>query len=226
MVHEYLKKKGLSTDDIFSEQGIVQLNGIVYKGENNTWLDGNKALIKNKISQYKKEGITNCIIYPVFNFYSVFSGIVIRKFGDSKHDSFFIDSPETKKGSLLYNLNNCYNDIALKDEVYITEGIPDCVAIKKAGIKNVVSILGTNLSKKQLCLILRYTKNIILALDADSGGSLAGKKIKFNYSKYANFKSVNIIGDPDEYIFKNGINAFTKSVKSDDDILMQRLYNG
>ncbi len=88
----------------------------------------------------------------------------------------FLNSPETplfNKGRLLYGLDRARKAIRSADQVVIVEGYFDVIALHQAGFENVVSPMGTALSEDQVRLIKRYTRRILLALDADTAGQKA-----------------------------------------------------
>src|SRR6185295_19476080 len=47
----------------------------------------------------------------------------------------------------------------------------DAIAAHEHGFANVVASMGTALTERQVALIKRYTRNLVLALDADAAGS-------------------------------------------------------
>jgi DNA primase len=55
----------------------------------------------------------------------------------------------------------------------IVEGYLDVIALHQAGFMNVVSPMGTALTEEQMFLIKKYTRRIVLALDADAAGEKA-----------------------------------------------------
>lgn len=88
----------------------------------------------------------------------------------------FLNSPQTvlfDKGRLLYGLDHARKAIRVEDQVVIVEGYLDVVALHQAGFENVVSPMGTALSEPQLALLKRYSRRMILALDADAAGDKA-----------------------------------------------------
>lgn len=88
----------------------------------------------------------------------------------------FLNSPQTPlfdKGRLLYGLDQARKSIRAKDQVVIVEGYLDIIAVHQAGFTNVVSPMGTALTEDQLRLLKRFTRRIVLALDADAAGEKA-----------------------------------------------------
>ncbi len=88
----------------------------------------------------------------------------------------FLNSPDTSlfnKSRLLYGLDRARKAIRSADQVVIVEGYFDVIALHQAGFENVVSPMGTALSEDQVRLLKRYTRRILLALDADTAGQKA-----------------------------------------------------
>jgi DNA primase len=88
----------------------------------------------------------------------------------------FLNSPQTAlfdKGGLLYGLDKARKAIHSADKVVLVEGYMDVIALHQAGFTNVVSPMGTALSEQQLRLLKRFTRNMVLALDADAAGDKA-----------------------------------------------------
>lgn len=88
----------------------------------------------------------------------------------------FLNSPQTElfdKGRLLYGLDKARRAIRTQDQVVIVEGYLDVVALHQAGFANAVSPMGTALTAHQLKLLKRFTRRIVLALDADAAGDQA-----------------------------------------------------
>ncbi len=88
----------------------------------------------------------------------------------------FLNSPQTDlfdKGRLLYGLDRARKPIRAQDQVVIVEGYLDVIALHQGGFTNTVSPMGTALTEDQLRLLKRFTRRIILALDADAAGEKA-----------------------------------------------------
>jgi DNA primase len=82
-------------------------------------------------------------------------------------------SPIFDKGANLYALDRAREPIRRSGSAVIVEGYMDVIAAHQHGIDNVVASMGTALTERQMGVLKRYTKNLILALDADPAGSEA-----------------------------------------------------
>lgn len=88
----------------------------------------------------------------------------------------FLNSPQTvlfDKGKLLYGLDQARRSIRTLDQAVIVEGYLDVIALHQHGYTNVISPMGTALTEHQLRLLKRFSRRIVLALDADAAGEKA-----------------------------------------------------
>ncbi|MCC6146820.1 MAG: DNA primase [Anaerolineaceae bacterium] len=88
----------------------------------------------------------------------------------------FLNSPQTAvfdKGRLLYGLDLARKTIRSQDQAVIVEGYLDVILLHQSGFSNAVSPMGTALTEHQLRMLKRYTRRIIMALDADAAGEKA-----------------------------------------------------
>ncbi len=77
------------------------------------------------------------------------------------------------KGGMLYALDRAHDGIRGEGCAVIVEGYMDVIAAHQRGFDNVVATMGTSLTERQVRLLKRQTRNIVLALDADAAGSEA-----------------------------------------------------
>jgi DNA primase len=88
----------------------------------------------------------------------------------------YLNSPQTAlfdKSGLLYGLDKARKSIRSLDQAVIVEGYLDVIAPYQAGFTNLVSPMGTALNERQLQMLKRYTRRMVLALDADAAGEKA-----------------------------------------------------
>lgn len=116
----------------------------------------------------------NKLMFPISDERNRIIGFGARVLDDSEPK--YINSPQTplfdKSGS-LYGIEKAVQKIREKDEVIIVEGYMDVITTHQNGFTNVVASMGTAINEKQINLIKRFTKNVKLALDADSAGEEA-----------------------------------------------------
>ncbi len=88
----------------------------------------------------------------------------------------YLNSPQTvvfDKGRLLYGLDKARKAIRMQDQAIIVEGYMDVIGLHQAGFENAVSPMGTAVSEYQLRTLKRFSRRIVLAMDADLAGSQA-----------------------------------------------------
>lgn len=83
-------------------------------------------------------------------------------------------SPVFDKSRLLFGLDVARQAISHTETAVIVEGYMDVIQAHQAGFANVVAQMGTALTEAQLHLLVpRYTRRVVLALDADAAGQNA-----------------------------------------------------
>ncbi|MFB6257738.1 MAG: DNA primase [Flavobacteriales bacterium] len=105
-----------------------------------------------------------------------FGGRLLRK--DQKAPK-YLNSPESPiydKSSVLYGLYQAKKEIAHEDRAYLVEGYTDVIALHQAGVKNVAATSGTSLTKQQVRLLKRFSKNVTLLFDGDEAGQKATER--------------------------------------------------
>ena len=221
-LNKYLELKGFTENDLYDNNAIILDNdGFIGPTDKTKWVntvvvsDGDKEytvidILKKKERQYFNEGVTSAIFVPLFNLCDEFVGMSIRKMGESKHDSWFM--PGERKIDLIYNLNNAIIPASNKSSIIITEGVYDTIALKKYGLFNSVSILGTHMSNIQFFQLISVVNNIALCLDNDEAGKKAIRKIYEDHKDDVTFYTVNINKDPDEFLKENGATEFRKRI--------------
>ncbi|MBP3706238.1 MAG: DNA primase [Clostridia bacterium] len=186
----HLKSKGYTINDM------IQAN-VVAKSSRGSFYD-----------RFRKR-----IMFPVIDIRGnviAFSGRAMP--GEDKAGGKYVNTSDTlvyKKSENLFGMNFAKNFCA--DRIILVEGNMDVISLHQAGFENAVAALGTSFTENQAKLISRYTKEIVLTLDADAAGkkavARAGEILK------STGISVRIITlpdckDPDEYIKKHGKERF------------------
>lgn len=88
----------------------------------------------------------------------------------------YLNSPQTlvfDKSNVLYGIDHAKSAIRKQDLAVIVEGYMDVIVAHQSGYSNVVASLGTALTEKQVGIIKKLTKSLVLALDADAAGEMA-----------------------------------------------------
>ncbi len=130
----------------------------------------------------------------------------------------YLNSSETAafdKGRNLFSLNLAKN--AKSDKLILCEGYMDVISVYQAGVHNIVATLGTAITENQAKLMLRYANEILICYDMDEAGQKAAlRAIDIINSVNGKSRVIHLNGakDPDEYITKNGADAFKAAVKN------------
>ncbi|MBQ1982366.1 MAG: toprim domain-containing protein [Clostridia bacterium] len=103
------------------------------------------------------------------------------------------------------------------DQLILCEGNLDVVSLHAAGIENAVASLGTALTDEQARLMAKYTKQVVLAYDADEAGQRAAHRAMGIFAKVGlDVRILQMEGakDPDEYLKRFGADRFRQLIKS------------
>ncbi|MFH1896440.1 MAG: DNA primase, partial [bacterium] len=90
-----------------------------------------------------------------------------------------IETPVFHKGEFLYGLYNTRQEIKKAGWALVVEGDFGLLTLFQKGVRNAVALKGTAFTQKQLELLARYTKKIVLYLDSDEAGVQAALKSAF-----------------------------------------------
>lgn len=124
-------------------------------------------------------------------------------------------TPIFHKGNILYNYYDAREYVRRKNQVIVMEGFMAAIRSITIGVKNVVSLMGTAMTKEQVELLKRLSLNITLCLDGDDPGRQAtisnGEELERNGF---NVKVIELSEglDPDDYILKYGSESFQSLV--------------
>lgn len=132
----------------------------------------------------------------------------------------YVNTPETpvfRKGHLLYALPLARQGIGRLKKAILCEGQLDAIAFHRAGFDCAVAPLGTAFTADQAKIIRRYSRNLILAFDADGAGQkavLRAAEILLPLS--VELKVLRIPGgkDPDELFSHGGRDAVEAALQN------------
>ncbi len=138
----------------------------------------------------------------------------------------YINSPETPiftKSRVLFGLERAKRPIMDAGHAVVCEGQIDVLRCHAAGVLNVVAPLGTAFTPEHARMIRRYTKEVVLCLDADRAGLNAAERVAQIFLGQADSLDAMIqseLGvrvvrlpegqDPDSLITAEGAEAFRK----------------
>ena len=187
---KHLKSKGFSEDEMITAN-------VIGKSKRGTYYD-----------RFRKR-----VMFPVINIRGnvvAFSGRAMP--GEDKEGGKYVntsDTPVYKKSDNLFGINYAKNHCS--DRMILVEGNMDVISLHQAGFQNVVAPMGTAFTSEQVNLLARYTKEIVLMLDADAAGQKAIRRASQLLENSGLSVRVVLIPDgkdPDEYIKKNGPERF------------------
>ncbi len=217
----YLKSRGLSRDTIVKfglgyapASGTALVDYLISEGVTED------EILKLGLANRGRNGLydkfRDRVIFPIINTQDKVIGFGGRAIGDVKPK--YLNSPESEiflKKNNLYGLNFTKSEISSAGRAIIVEGYMDVISLYQSGVRNVAASLGTALTDNQAKLLCRYTKNIVLSYDSDNAGinaALRGITVITNAGGKPRVLTVTDGKDPDEFIQKNGKDAFLRLV--------------
>ena len=190
MLLKHLKNQGFSIDEMLAAN-------VISKSSKGTYYD-----------RFRKR-----VMFPIINVRGrvvAFSGRAMP--GDDKQGGKYVNTSDTlvyKKSENLFGMNFAKN--VCEERVILVEGNMDVVSLHQAGFENTVAALGTAFTAEEAKLLSRYTKEIVLTLDADAAGQKAVKRAGEILKDTGLNVRVIVVPDgkdPDEFIKKNGPERF------------------
>src|SRR3972149_9980969 len=156
-VHQFLKKKGISTD-------IQNSAGLIKERENGG----------GYVDRFRER-----IIFTISESEGRVVGFGGRVLNDTDSRPKYLNSPETlvyKKGNILYGLHITKDLIRKSKDAFLVEGYFDLITAYQHGIKNVIATSGTALTEDHARLLRRYTETVTLVFDGDEAGRNASNR--------------------------------------------------
>ncbi|MBW2562312.1 MAG: toprim domain-containing protein, partial [Deltaproteobacteria bacterium] len=156
------------------------------------------------------------LIFPIENL----SGTVVAFGGRSIGSDMpkYLNSPESPvytKGRVLYGMSRTKDAIRDRDYAVLVEGYVDLLSLWNAGVNNVVATLGTALTREQVELIRRFTRNVAVIFDPDEAGRHAVErslKLFLEENMHARVVVLPEGYDPDDYVKKYGAEALEEAI--------------
>lgn len=224
LAKEYLKKRDLNENVIkefdlgLALSGDVSLNKLLTNKKYS--LDGLLRLgLVNQNNGYVNDVFQRRVMFPIHDLEGNVVGFTGRIYEDTNQAK-YINSKESdifKKGQILFNYHRARPEIKRKKEVILVEGNMDAIRMYASGIKNVVALMGTSLTKDQVNILKNLRAKIILMFDNDAAGETATyQNGTILEEARLEFQVVRLSGpkDPDEYIIKNGVQALEENIRS------------
>lgn len=133
------------------------------------------------------------------------------------------------KENVLYGMHYARGVAFAKNKIYVVEGYADVISLWQAGLRNVVGMMGTVITRIQHGIILRYCSNMCACFDTDperngkaGGGQLGLERMAKECMRRGYYDSVHAIvmpmgkdangndvgADPDDFVRKNGLKPY------------------
>lgn len=174
----YFKERGFNEQTIQTfqlgyslDQWDALLKAAKSKGHSEDMLEKAGLILKQENKTYDR--FRGRVMFPIQNVAGKVIAFGARTLRSDKKQPKYINSPETEvyhKSNILYGIHQARQAIRNEDQCYLVEGYTDVISMHQAGVYNVVASSGTSLTKEQIQLISRYTKNITVLYDGDSAG--------------------------------------------------------
>lgn len=174
----YFKERGFSEAAIKKFElgySLDQWDGLmksaISKGYSEDILEKAGLILKSEGKAYDR--FRGRVMFPIHNVGGKVIAFGARTLLKDKKQPKYINSPETgvyHKSDIVYGIHQARQAIRNEDLCYLVEGYTDVISMHQSGVENVVASSGTSLTKEQIQLISRYTKNITVLYDGDSAG--------------------------------------------------------
>jgi DNA primase len=232
---EYLKGRGLN-DEIMKSFGLGYsmnswsslLDYLSRKGFSQELLIQAGLITKSDKSRGYYDKFRNRIMFPIIDLKGNVIAFGGRVMDDSKPK--YLNSPDTpifNKGENIYGLNFVKKQQNIEN-ILIVEGYMDVISLHQYGIINAVASLGTAFTENQAKLLKRFSNEIIISYDADIAGQAATMKgLAILEKEGCNVGVLTIPSgkDPDEFIRKEGVEAFRERIKKSVSLVEYKIEN-
>jgi DNA primase len=137
----------------------------------------------------------------------------------------YLNSPETplfSKSRCLFGLDAARQRVVETRTAVVVEGYTDVVMAHQYGATNVVSPLGTALTDQHVAILRRFADRIVLLFDADTAGDVAVDRavgLFLTQPIEIAIASMPPDVDPDEFLLKEGLDAWNKLIAAAPDAL-------
>ena len=171
----------------------------------------------------------NRTMFPIIDISSKVIGFSGRRHPNEDKGGKYIntsDTPVYKKSKSLFGFNFAKNFCS--ERLLIVEGNMDVVSLHQAGFQNTIGTLGTAFTSEQAKMLSRYTKEVVLSFDSDAAGKKAANRameVLANSGLGVKVLSVPDGKDPDEFIKKNGSEAFKAVLDGATNEIEYKLFN-
>lgn len=172
-------------------------------------------VVKNEAGRYY-DRFRSRVIFPIWDAAGRVVGFGGRVLDDSLPK--YLNTPETpffSKGRTLYGLHLARPAIREKGCVVVMEGYMDVVTAHLHGVTNAVASLGTAFTVEQGKLLMNYSRNVLIAYDADAAGvaaTIRGLDLLQELGCQVRVVSIPDGKDPDDFLRRQGVQAWERLV--------------
>jgi DNA primase len=216
---DYLKQRGISGETArdfaigYAPPGWNNLSG-----ETKLMTDAGMLIEKDNGQHYDR--FRHRMMFPIRDRRGrtiAFGGRVI----DAEDNPKYLNSPESPvfhKGEEIYGLYELKKAVSVIEQIFITEGYMDVIALAEHGIKTAVATLGTAINNAQIEKLFRSCKNLVFCFDGDAAGkkaawrSLEQSLVSLKEGRLARFLFLPDGHDPDTYVKEQGEQGFLNQV--------------
>lgn len=119
------------------------------------------------------------ILFPILDERDRVIGFGGRKLPDADGPKYqnSRDNVLYSKSKALYAINWAKADAVTHNQVLVCEGYTDVIGFGRAGIQRAVATCGTALTEDHVRILKRFTRNVVLAYDADEAGQSAAERV-------------------------------------------------
>ncbi len=216
---EYLKQRGISGETArdfaigYAPPGWNNLTG-----EPKTLTEAGMLIEKDNGQHYDR--FRHRMMFPIRDRRGrtiAFGGRVI----DVEDNPKYLNSPESPvfhKGDEIYGLYELKKAVSKIDQIFITEGYMDVIALVEHGVKTAVATLGTAINNAQIEKLFRSCKTLVFCFDGDAAGKKAAWRsleqclVSLKEGRLARFLFLPDGHDPDTFIQEYGQPGFQNQV--------------
>jgi DNA primase len=172
------------------------------------------------------------VMFPIYDLTGdprAFGARILKDDGGPK----YLNSAETpiyKKGTILYALNWAKADVTKADVAIVVEGYTDVMALHQEGIPLAVASCGTALNVEHFQTLSRFTRHVMIALDADQAGRQAAERAVEQAFLGAQERDMDLRvltlptgQDPADFATAQGGDAFRKEMAASKPVVQFRL---
>lgn len=231
----YLKNRGLS-DEIIKKFGLGyapdkwhELTDFMKsRGFSPEMLYKAGLIVENKDGERYYDKFRNRVMFPIFDLKGNVIAFGGRVLDDSKPK--YLNSPDTlvfNKGCNIYGLN-FVKKVQNLENIIVVEGYMDAISLHQFGVENAVASLGTAFTENQAKLLKRFSNEIIISYDSDLAGqnaTMKGLSILEKEGCVVKVLSLPSGKDPDEYIRKEGVEAFRERIRKSVSLIEYKIEN-